>query len=262
MLRFCPITAMSRILLCFPILMAVASVACAQQPQLKPPGELKPVEEVLPGVWMQTTPAGSECMTFTEDGRLIITRGQNEKIQGRWKCDATVKPWKMDIGVGGKDFAGTLYTVFDFPEKDQFRMAAPAVAADKRPGTEQLLKSPLLLKRVSLEKHGGLFQIAQVHLKGLSGTWQGITNGSKSTVTFSADGSFIMSEGGESDKGRFRIDVSKSPTKMDIISSEGGGPSYGIYELRGDTLKVSRVKRNPDERPTDFEGALEFVRKK
>jgi uncharacterized protein (TIGR03067 family) len=259
---FIRFTAMRRFLRYFQLLMILTVAASAQQPGLKPLGELKPVDEVLPGLWMQSTPSGSECMTFTADGRLIITRGQNEKIQCRWKCDASMKPWKLDITVVGKDVVGTIYTVFEFPEKDQFRMAAPAVDVEKRPGTELLLKSPLLLKRVSLEKHGGLYQIAEVHLKGLSGTWQGITSGSKGTVTLSADGTFTMSEGGESDRGRFRIDVSKVPCKIDIVSTEGGGPSYGLYELKGDTLKFSRVKRRPEERPADFEGAVEFVRKK
>lgn len=253
---------MKLLLPCLIVLQSAALCVRAQQPQLKPLSEVLTPAQVLPGLWVEAKPAGNEYMTFNADGSLIMTRGHHEKMKCSWKCDTSTTPWKLDITIFGKEAVGTIYTVFDFPEKGQFRFAAPAVEEPKRPGLEALQKSTLVLKRVPLEPHGGLYQVVQAHLKGFSGTWQGTTNGSRGTVTFTADGSYTMSEGSDTDKGRFRIDVSKSPCKIDMISTEGNGPRFGVYEMKDGTLRFSRAKRTPEERPVDFEGVTEFVRKK
>jgi uncharacterized protein (TIGR03067 family) len=244
------------------LLAALPLTATAQQPKLKPLSEILTPAQTLPGLWVQTKPGGEETMTFDSSGRLVMARGNYEKMECTWKIDTSATPWKLDITIKGKEGTGTIYTVFDFPEKDQLRFVAPVIHADKRPGADALQKSPLLLTRVPLEPHAGIHQAVQAHLKGFAGTWQGTTNGSKGTVTFTADGTYTTTEGSDTDKGRFRIDVSKVPCKIDMISTEGNGARFGLYEMKDGTLRFSSAKRTAAERPGDLDKVTEFVKKK
>ena len=78
---------------CLSLLLAPAVAASAQTPKLKPLSELLMAQETLPGLWVQSKPSGDEYMTFNTDGRLIMTRGHHEKMECRWKCDTSEKPW-------------------------------------------------------------------------------------------------------------------------------------------------------------------------
>jgi uncharacterized protein (TIGR03067 family) len=55
------------------------------------------------------------------------------------------------------------------------------------------------------------------------------------------DDKFTFTEGKETHKGTFKVDVSKKPKTIDITFTEGpekGKTIIGIYELEGDTYKV------------------------
>ena len=52
--------------------------------------------------------------------------------------------------------------------------------------------------------------------------------------------------------GTYVIEPAKSPKTIDITMKEGDkGTAHGIYELKGDTLKIC-VARPNTERPTEF----------
>jgi uncharacterized protein (TIGR03067 family) len=61
------------------------------------------------------------------------------------------------------------------------------------------------------------------------------------------DEKFIRGEGGERAEGTYKIDADKKPKEIDLVFS--GHTFLGIYELKGDTLKLA-IRLN--ERPTDF----------
>ena len=71
-------------------------------------------------------------------------------------------------------------------------------------------------------------------------------------------------EGGEKKEGTFKLDPSKTPKEIDLVLTVKGQDTTwpGIYELKGDKLKLAL---NPD-RPTEFDSKggflLVFERKK
>ncbi len=65
---------------------------------------------------------------------------------------------------------------------------------------------------------------------------------------------FTSTDGKETHKGTFKVDVSKQPKTIDVVFTEGpekGNTSKGIYELEGDTYKVC-IGLTGKTRPTEF----------
>jgi uncharacterized protein (TIGR03067 family) len=57
------------------------------------------------------------------------------------------------------------------------------------------------------------------------------------------------------ERGKYKLDPSKKPKEIDFDITEGpdqGKHQVGIYELSGNTLKVSVAPPGVEERPTDF----------
>ncbi len=245
----------------FVLLAALTCIVRGEERPLKPLKDLLSPDKKLIGLWAGETPGGMEFMTFRDDGKLLMVGAAGQRAVHRWKCDASELPWKLNLVVNGDIGEANIYTVFDFPEENSFRMAPPTPYEAKRPGADVLKASKLVLKRVPFPPNAGLFQVVEAHLKGLSGQWQGITSGQKGTVTMTADGKYTMEEGSARESGRFRIDVSKAPCGIDLLPDDGSAPRYGIYEIKDGKLRFGMAKRKPEERVADFTGAAEFVRK-
>jgi hypothetical protein len=206
------------------------------------------------GLWHGKTPAGDEYVTFTADGRAILQQGAAESMTMKYKLDLSSPPLlKLDLAGTVKDTKVTLYTVFDFPSPGKFRMAPPAVEEGKRPDSKTLEGTKTVLERVTLGGHAGIYQVVDASLKKLAGTWDGKDGGQTMTLTFSTDGTYAMKVAEISDKGRFRIDVTKVPLGIDLLSSEGAGVKYSIFELNAEGLRVGKAGKNPDERPQAFD---------
>jgi len=100
----------------------------------------------------------------------------------------------------------------------------------------------------------------------LKGTWQRVSaevNGKKANP-MELEKTFLIIEGDRYTlqtpdgvrKGTLKIDPSKSPKQIDIVSA--GGPNkgktlHGIYELKGATLRYCVAEPGKD-RPTEFTG--------
>ncbi len=83
-------------------------------------------------------------------------------------------------------------------------------------------------------------------------------------LTFNADGTWCMKSPRAEDKGRFRIDVRKVPCGIDLVSVEGTGPTYSLYDLKpGESLRVGKAGKSPAERPATLDegAAMQFTRK-
>ncbi len=247
--------------MCLAILAAIVRAEEKPAKPLKPLRDLLSPEKALIGLWAGDTPGGTEYMTFRDDGKLLMVGAAGQRAEHRWKCDASEVPWKLNLVVNGDVGEANIYTVFDFPAEDSFRMAPPTPYEAKRSGAEALKASKLVLKRVPFPPHAGLFQVVEAHLKGLSGTWQGVTSGQKGTVTLTADGKYTMEEGSERETGRFRIDVSRVPCGIDLRPDNGTAPRYGVYEIKDGRLRFGMARKTAGERVGDFTGAAEFVRK-
>ena len=57
---------------------------------------------------------------------------------------------------------------------------------------------------------------------------------------------------------RYTLDVSREPKQIDLVF--GGAVLKGIYEVKGDTLRVAYAQSDKDERPTHFEGGTGAAR--
>jgi hypothetical protein len=246
------------------LLLLTAGAAFGQLAKDKP-APPRPPAEALVGVWFARQTYFDEYMTFTADGRLILQRGQNQETKtGTYKTDAATPPWKLDMTLPVEGQQVTVYNIWDFPAPDQFRMARPSAEEKSRPGAEALKDSKLVMQRLSLGAHGGIFQVVQVHLKGLTGTWEGKQGKVSAAISFTADGKYTIKTDEFTDQGSFRIDVSKVPCALDLLSSEGLGPKYGIYEITAEgKLKLGHGPMKVEERPKNFDspGTMEFIRR-
>ena len=176
--------------------------------------------------------------------------------------NASVTPWKLELTTADKPPV-VMHTVIRVTA-GEFRMAPPVGDPAKMPPAEVLKKVPVM-KRITLEPHAGIYQVVEAHLKGLAGAWEVKEGGETAELTFNADGTWRMKSPGAEDKGRFRIDVRKVPCGIDLLSMEGAGPTYSLYDLKpGESLRVGKAGKSPAERPaTVDEGAeTQFTRKK
>jgi hypothetical protein len=245
------------------MLLLSAAPAPAQAPRLKPLHEIIPPEQQLPGLWEGTTPSGlKEYMTFHAGGTVIMIGPGGQRAVHQWKCDTSTRPWSMDLTVEGQQGKATIFTCFDFPAADTFRMAAPALDIKKRPGAEALRASTMVMKRVPWLPNAGLHQVVQAHLKGLAGTWHSSKAGENGTITFKPGGTYVIEAEGEKESGRFRIDVTRVPCTIDMLKDDGTPPVFAIFEIKDGRLRLGRTKPSEKERVKDFAGADELVRKK
>src|SRR4051794_12488677 len=60
------------------------------------------------------------------------------------------------------------------------------------------------------------------------------------------------SEGGKDEAADFKLDASKTPKEIDIVTSKE--TMKALYEVKGDTLKLAFGLKGPTERPTAFTG--------
>jgi uncharacterized protein (TIGR03067 family) len=106
-------------------------------------------------------------------------------------------------------------------------------------------------------------------MKDLTGTWevtkvkvagmdeQALPPGTLQLV-FTADGKYsekIM--GKENENGKYTVDPSKTPKTIDLDILEGmdkGKKQLGLYELKGDDLKIAFAEPGGKDRPADLAG--------
>jgi uncharacterized protein (TIGR03067 family) len=69
------------------------------------------------------------------------------------------------------------------------------------------------------------------------------------TVTF-ADDRFDFKNKNRDGKAQFRLDSTQSPKEIDL-TNRAGSPTYGIYSLEGETLKICLAPQG-GERPKEF----------
>lgn len=259
-------TALFKILTLLGVAQVLIACQClAQQAPLaplKPLKELLGPEEKLRGTWWSENEYGREFFTFGEKGSLIISTHQQQRDRMEYQLDTRVTPWKLTLTVKRGEQVGTIYVGIDFIDENQLRMSSAVLDEKQLPSAAQLKEKGVLFHRVPWGPHGGIFQVVQAHVKGLEGTWQGVTNGSKGKITFTKDGRYTLSEGRDQVTGRYRIDVSSAPSKIDMLPDDGTGPLYGIYQIKDGVLRCSKGKRQIEERVKDFEGATEFVKEK
>lgn len=243
----------------------VAGLGFAQQAPLaplKPLKELLGPEEKLRGTWWSENAYGREYFTFGEKGSLIIATHQQQRDRMEYRLDTSVTPWKLILAVKRGEANGTIYLGLEFADADQLRMSSAVLEEKQLPTAAQLKEKGTLFHRVPWGPNSGIFQVVQAHVKGLEGTWHSITGGSKGTATFTKDGRYTLSEGREQVTGRYRIDVSTAPSKIDMLPDDGTGPLYGIYEIKDGVLRCSKGERQLEERVKEFEGAMKFVKEK
>jgi uncharacterized protein (TIGR03067 family) len=102
-------------------------------------------------------------------------------------------------------------------------------------------------------------------LKKIQGTWKFVSQEmdgnalpkeevAKHTITFAGDKWTVRSEGKVVQAGTHKFDPTKKPAQVDAAVTEGedkGSTMLGIYELKGDTLKVCFDPKGK-ERPKEF----------
>jgi hypothetical protein len=237
------------------LLLLLAVTAHGQQAAPKDkPGESKKPAETIVGVWHRKAPFADEYMTFTADGRAVMRQGAGESMLLKYTLDTSTEPWQMDLSGEKNGIAFTIFTSFDFPRADQFRMGQAVPDKEKRPGANALKESKLVMTRVKLAPHEGLHQVVEAFLKKLAGTWEGKDGAGTVTLTIATGGDYTMKVAGFTDKGRFSINVTKVPIAIDLLSSEGAGVKYSIVGFTGDgQLRVGSATANPEERETKFD---------
>ena len=104
-------------------------------------------------------------------------------------------------------------------------------------------------------------------LKKIKGTWKFVSQEvdgkprpkeelAKQTITFDGDKWTVRRDGKVIQAGTHKFDPDKKPPQVDAVVTEGedkGNTMLGIYELKGDTLKVCFDPKGK-EWPTDFTG--------
>ncbi len=102
-------------------------------------------------------------------------------------------------------------------------------------------------------------------LKKIQGTWKFVSQSrdgkprpneevSKQTITFAGDKWTVHVDGKVVQAGTHKFDPSKKPGQVDAVVMEGedkGSTMLGIYEIKGDTMKVCFDPKGK-ERPSDF----------
>jgi len=102
-------------------------------------------------------------------------------------------------------------------------------------------------------------------LKKLQGTWKFVSQEregkprpreelAKQTITFARDKWTVRRDGKVVQAGTHKFDPGRKPAQVDAVVTDGedkGSTMLGIYELKGDTLKVCFDPKGK-ERPTDF----------
>jgi uncharacterized protein (TIGR03067 family) len=102
-------------------------------------------------------------------------------------------------------------------------------------------------------------------LKMIQGTWKFVSQEidgkglpkeevAKQTITFDGDKWTVRRDGKVVQAGTHKFDPDKKPAHVDAVVTEGedkGSTMLGIYELKGNTLKVCFDPKGK-ERPTDF----------
>jgi uncharacterized protein (TIGR03067 family) len=102
-------------------------------------------------------------------------------------------------------------------------------------------------------------------LKKIQGTWKFVSQEvegkprtkeelAKQTITFEGDKWTVRRDGKVIQAGTHKFDPDKKPAWVDAVVREGEGKGFtmlGIYELKGDALKVCFDPKGK-ERPTDF----------
>jgi uncharacterized protein (TIGR03067 family) len=115
------------------------------------------------------------------------------------------------------------------------------------------------------------FAMVNAHAEGgkkdkelLQGAWEtvGMSVGGKGMpkelfqdqiMIFKGDKIISKSKGQPDDESDYTIDDSKNPKQIDVIAKLKG-KVRGIYELKGDTLKIAIFDKETDQRPTSFAG--------
>jgi len=112
---------------------------------------------------------------------------------------------------------------------------------------------------------GGGDEAGEKDLKKIQGTWKFVSQEmegkprppeelAKLTITFSGDKWSVREAGKVVQGGTHKFDPSKKPAHVDAVVTEGedkGSKMLGIYELKGDTLRVCFDPQGK-ERPTGF----------
>ena len=102
-------------------------------------------------------------------------------------------------------------------------------------------------------------------LKKIQGTWKFVSQDrdgkpmpkddlAKQTITFAGDKWTVHRDGKVVQAGTHKFDPDKKPAQVDAVVKEGqdkGSTMLGIYEMKGDTLKVCFDLKGK-ERPADF----------
>jgi uncharacterized protein (TIGR03067 family) len=108
-------------------------------------------------------------------------------------------------------------------------------------------------------------EAGEQELKRIQGTWKFVSQEmegkprppeevAKLTITFTGDKWSVRESGKEVQAGTHKLDPSKKPAQIDAVVTEGegkGSTMLGIYELKGDTMKVCFDPKGK-ERPTSF----------
>jgi uncharacterized protein (TIGR03067 family) len=74
------------------------------------------------------------------------------------------------------------------------------------------------------------------------------------TVTFAGDNITIRVKGKDADQeGKFKLDPSATPKRLDVTPRGADKPMLGIYELDGGDLRLCLADKPEEERPAKFE---------
>jgi uncharacterized protein (TIGR03067 family) len=262
------------------VLMAVVLIAAAG-PLLA--GD-KPAEDAVrkelqkfEGTW-RITSLEMEGMKLPDDqvkqmaARLIIQGDQftfKDPVsihKGTFKVDPGKKPKQIDITfTEGPEKGKGIQGIYKL-EGDTYTLCASIAGKERpvefasKPGSGHVLE---VLKR---EQKAAPEEAIKADRKALAGTWQAVSyelDGKKAPaedlqdvqLVIDADGKAIARKAGQAFiGGTTEIDPTRTPRAIDIAYTVGeikGQTALGIYEVKGDTLRICRSNPGKD-RPTEF----------